>query len=143
MAKKNRIALSAFDNIPSGMREYLQHYGYHFSKKMAEDAIKHMYKKSDPNGKEEKVESIAKEKLEEMLKKHNITVDNDVMYDGVYIYGMIQADFWGKSIKTEQDAMMHIKCMLDDVDQPDGYVFNRYYADRCFSGEPIDWEEMM
>lgn len=143
MAKKNRIALSSFDNIPSGMREYLQHYGYHFSKKMAEDAVKHMYKKSDPNGREEKVEPIAKEKLDEMLKKYNITTDNNVMYDGVYIYGMIQADFWGKSIKTEQDAMMHIKCMLDDVDQPDGYIFNRYYADRCFAGEPIDWEEMM
>ena len=97
----------------------------------------------EQTGKEESIEPITKDKLDEMLKKHNIKVENDVMYDGVYLYGMIMADFWGKSIKTEQDAMMHIKSMLDDVDKPDGYVFNRYYADACFSGYPIDWEYML
>lgn len=110
---------------------------------MAEDAVKHMYKKNAISGKDEKIESITKEKLEEMFKKNNVVIENDVMYDGVYLYGMIMADFWGKSIKTEQDAVTHIKCMLDDVDKPDGYIFNRYYADMCFSGEPIDWAAMM
>lgn len=143
MAKKQRVALSSFDNIPDGMRKYLQHYGYHFSKKMAEDAVKNMYKKNPSSGKEEKVEFVSKEKVDEMLKKNNVTVDNNVMYDAAYIYGMIMADFWGESITTEQQAAKHIKCVLDDVDQPDGYVFNRYYADRCFAGDPIDWEDMM
>lgn len=143
MAKKNRIALSSFDDIPRDMKKYLQHYGYHFSRAMAEDAVKHMYKKNATSGKEEKIEPITKEKLEDMFKKYNVVIENDVMYDGVYLYGMIMADFWSKSIKTEQDAVMHIKCMLDDVDKPDGYIFNRYYADMCFAGEPIDWAEMM
>lgn len=143
MGHKKRVSLSSFDELPSDMRKYLQHYGYHFSKKMAEDAIKHMYKKNATTGKEEKIEPITKEKLEEMLKKHNVTIENDVMYDGVYLYGMIMADFWGKSIKTEQDAAMHIKCMLDDDDKTSGYLFNRYYADCCFEGYPIDWESLM
>lgn len=143
MAKKNRVALSSFDDIPHDMKKYLQHYGYHFSKKMAEDAVKHMFKKNESTGKEEGIEPITKDKLDEMLKKHNVKIENDVMYDGVYLYGMIMADFWGKSIKTEQDAMLHIKSMLDDVDKPDGYIFNRYYADACFSGYPIDWEYML
>lgn len=143
MAKKHRISLSSFDDIPQGMKKYLQHYGYHFSRAMAEDAVRHMYKKNPTTNKEEKVEPVTKEKLDEMFKKHNVTIDNDVMYDGVYLYGMIMADFWGKSITTEQQAVAHIKCMLDDVDKPDGYIFNRYYADACFSGYPIDWEEML
>lgn len=142
MAKKNRIALSSFDDIPEGMKKYLQHYGYHFSKKMYEFASTQMYKK-DVNGKEEAMKPIEKEKLSEMLKKFNVTLENDVMYDSAYVYTMIQSDFYGKSIKTEQDCATHIKCMIDDADKPDGYLFNRFYADMCFSGIPIDWEEMM
>lgn len=142
MAKKNRIALSAFDNIPSGMREYLQHYGYHFSKKMYEFSASQMYKK-DASGREEMMKPVEKEKVAEMLKRFGVTLENDTMYDSAYLYTMIQSDFYGKSIKTEQDLATHIKCMIDDVDKPDGYIFNRFYADMCFSGIPIDWEEMM
>lgn len=142
MAKKNRIALSSFDEIPEGMKKYLQHYGYHFSKKMYEFAASQMYKK-DASGKEEKMKPIEKDKLAEMLKRFNVNLENDVMYDSAYVYTMIQSDFYGKSIKTEQDCATHIKCMIDDVDKPDGYLFNRFYADMCFGGIPIDWEEMM
>lgn len=142
MAKKNRIALSSFDNLPSGMREYLQNYGYHFSKKMYEFSASQMYKK-DASGREEVMKPIEKEKVSEMLKRFNVTLENDVMYDSAYVYTMIQSDFYGKSIKTEQDCAIHIKCMIDDADKPDGYLFNRFYADMCFSGIPIDWEEMM
>lgn len=142
MAKKNRIALSSFDDIPYGMKKYLQHYGYHFSKPMYEFAASQMYKK-DGSGKEEKMKPIEKEKLSEMLKKFNINLENDVMYDSAYVYTMIQSDFYGKSIKTEQDCATHIKCMIDDEDKPDGYLFNRFYADMCFSGIPIDWEEFV
>lgn len=142
MAKKKRLALSSFDDIPRDMKKYLQHYGYHFSKAMYEFAASQMYKK-DSLGKEEKMKPIEKEKLSEMLKKFNVNLENDVMYDSAYVYTMIQSDFYGKSIKTEQDCATHIKCMIDDVDKPDGYIFNRFYADMCFSGIPIDWEEML
>ena len=27
---------------------------------------------------------------------------------------------------------MHIKDKIDDVDQPDGYIFNEWYAKMCF-----------
>jgi hypothetical protein len=36
---------------------------------------------------------------------------------------------------------MYVKDVLGDEDKPDGYVFNRWYADMCFMGIPIDWEE--
>lgn len=143
MAKKNRIALSSFDDIPEGMKKYLQHYGYHFSRKMVEDAIKHMYKKNPTTGKEEKIEPVTKEKVDEALKKYNIKIDNDVLYDSVYVWASAMADYFGKSLPNEQMVAMFVKDVLDDPDQSDGYVFNRFYADRCFSGEPIDWESMM
>lgn len=138
----NRRGLDFFDDIPKEMKNYLKHNGYHFNKAMYEFASSKMYKK-DANGKEEKMKPIEKSKVEELLKKHNITLENDEMYDSAYVYTMIQSDFYGKSIKTEQDEAMHIKCMIDDADKPVGYLFNRFYADMVFSGIPIPWEDMV
>lgn len=131
-----------FDDIPEEMKIYLKHNGYHFNRKMYEFATSKMFKK-DASGKEEKVQPIEKEKVLDMLKKYNVQLENDAMYDSTYLYSMIQSDFYGKSIKTEQDEAMHIKCKIDDADKPDGYIFNRFYADMVFSGIPIPWEELL
>ena len=140
--RKKKVSLDTWIDAPEDMKKYLQNYGYHFNHKMYKFAVSKMYKKNR-DGKEEKIEPIEKEKVDEMLKKYNVTLENDVMYDSAYLYSMIMADFFGKSIPNEQYVAMHIKDKIDDVDQPDGYIFNEWYAKMCFAGMPIDWEEFV
>lgn len=140
--RKKKVSLDTWIDAPEDMKKYLQNYGYHFNHKMYKFAVSKMYKKNR-DGKDEKIEPVEKEKVEEMLKKYNVTLENDVMYDSAYLYSMIMADFFGKSIPNEQYVAMHIKDKIDDVDQPDGYIFNEWYAKMCFAGMPIDWEEFV
>lgn len=38
---------------------------------------------------------------------------------------------------------MAIIYMVDDADQKDGFIFNRFYADCCHNGVPIPWEDVL
>ena len=136
--KKERMSLDLFVDIPREMKTYLKNYGYHFNRHLFLWATKQMYKDGGT-----KIEPIEKEKLDEMFKKHNITLENNTMYDAAYLYSMAQADFWGKAFNDEKTILMWIKCVIDDIDKPDGFVFNRFYADCMFSGTPIDWEDFV
>lgn len=140
--KKSKVNLDMWVDVPSEMRKYLRNYGYHFNGKAYKYAVKHMYKQRS-DGKEERIEPIEKEKVDEILKKYSITLDNNEMYDAAYVYAMVMADFFGKSIPNEQYAAMYVKDKIDDVDQPDGYIFNEWYAKMCFAGVPIDWEDLV
>ena len=137
-----RENLDMYLDTPYEMKQYLRRNGYHFSKKMYEFATSKMYK-TNKEGKKEKIDFPTKDKVQEILKKNNIQIDNDELYDSTYVYAMMMSDFWGKSIKTEADAAQWVKDVLDDADKPAGYVFNRFYADCNFSGTPIDWEEVI
>ena len=49
--------------------------------------------------------------------------------------------------KEAVDALLktyrYVKDVIDDVDDYDGLVFNRWYTDMCRTGIAIDWEEML
>ena len=137
---KKKVSFDFWEDMPRDMKKYLKNYGYHFNGKLYRYAVENMYKVGR-NGNKEKIEPIEKDKIDELAKKYNVTIDNNVMYDAAYVYSMVQADFFGKSIPNEQYAIMYVKDVLGDEDKPDGYVFNRWYADMCFMGIPIDWEE--
>lgn len=139
--KKRMKSLDTWVDMPDDMKKYLKNYGYHFNHKIYEFAVSKMFKKN--GDKREKIQPIDKDKVQEILKKYNITLENDEMYDSSYVYSMIMADFMGKSIPNEQYAAMHVKDKIDDADQPDGYIFNEWYAKMCFAGIPIDWEEFV
>ena len=47
------------------------------------------------------------------------------------------------SIANEQHLALIIKDIVDDPDQRDGFIFNRWISDRLFNGSPIDWEGLM
>lgn len=134
-------SLDTWVDMPDDMKKYLKNYGYHFNHKIYEFAVSKMFKKN--GDKREKIQPTDKDKVQEILKKYNITLENDEMYDSSYVYSMIMADFMGKSIPNEQYAAMHIKDKIDDADQPDGYIFNEWYAKMCYAGIPIDWEEFV
>jgi hypothetical protein len=139
---KNKISLDFWEDMPREMKKYLKNYGYHFNHKLYKFAVENMYRKKK-DGSKEKIEPSEKDKVDEVLKKHNITLENNVMYDAAYVYSMALADFFGKSLPNEQYVAMWVKDKIDDVDQPDGYIMNEWYAKMCFAGIPIDWEEFV
>lgn len=50
--------LDTYSRFPSGMREYLEAYGFHFSKKLYEWAVSKMKVKDETTGKEKKVGAV-------------------------------------------------------------------------------------
>lgn len=137
-----RRGLDTYDDIPRAMKRYLREYGPHFNKELYEFAVSKMYKETD-NGKEERIMPVEKEKVKDLLKKYGITLHNDELYDSVYVYSAAMADYYGdkKSIPNEELLAKHIRDRIDDVDKPVGYLMNQWYADMCYAGIPIDWEE--
>lgn len=131
----------SYDEIPDGMKHYINNYGCHFNKKLCDWAASKMYKKV--NGKKEYITPYTKEQVDNILKQYNIQLERGKLYDHVYIANMVKADFLGSSIPNEQYMVKYIKDTLDDPDAEEGFVFNRYYADTMFMNNPVDWEEML
>ena len=131
----------SYDEIPEGMKLYINNYGCHFNKKLCDEAISRMYKET--NGKKEKIQAYTKEQLDNLLKSNNITVERDKLYDAVYVAAMCKADYFGKSVPDERHLLMFVKDMIDDPDAEEGFIFNRFYADCMFMNNPIDWEDMI
>lgn len=137
------MPLDVYDMKPEGMVAYLRYNGYHFNKKMCDWAVSQMRKVSKATGKEEPIEPLTKDKVEEMLAANSVKLESLVGYDHVYVANMAKADFWGSSIKDEVQMAQYVKDVVDDVDQKDGFVFNRFYADCCHNGLPIPWEDVL
>ena len=78
--------------MPMEMKAYLRNNGFAFSKKACEWAISQMKKENPATKKEEKIEPWSKEKVDDLLKKHNITLENNIGYNYVYICNMLVAD---------------------------------------------------
>ena len=135
---KNRIPLDSYEMIPEEQRAYLMNYGKNFNEKMCRFAVSMM---RDRKG--NKVEMVKKDDLEKKLKENKIEIENDVMYNGVYVYAMCMADFMGSSIEDEKHVLLYVKDYIDDPDAADGQVFNRFFADCVNAGIPIDWAEMI
>lgn len=136
------MRLDQFDKYPSGMKEYLEYYGWHFSKKMCDFATSGMYKKS-PNGGKEYITPITQEQVQNMLKRFGITLTKDKGYDSVFVANMARADYWASSIADEMHLAKFVKDYIDDPDGYDGLPFTRFYADCIGSGTPIMWEDMI
>lgn len=140
MCKKR---LDARDTFPSGMEEYLNAYGWHFSKKLAEYAASRMKRANPATGKEESLQVWDKSKTEELLKKYGIDTSEYIGYDHVYVINMARADFYGTSIADEMHLALFVKDYLTDVDGYDEIALTRYYADCIGSGQPIPWEDVI
>lgn len=137
-----RDSLDMYDELPSDMIEYLKRYGRHFNKKLCKYAVSLMKPSNSSTGVLES-NFISKEDLNNGLLRHNITLENDTLYDAVYVINMARNDFWGSSISDELHLYLYVHDVIDDVDGYDGIVFNRWYADMCRKGIPIDWEDYL
>lgn len=137
----NRASLTQYDEIPEDMLIYLRNYGPHFNKKLAKFAVSKMSKIID--GKERPIPPYTREEVENILAMNNVEVMRGQLCDCVYVANMCKADFLGSSITDERHLALYIKDVIDDVDAPDGLVFNRWYADMCYKGIAIEWEDML
>ncbi len=125
------------------MEAYLSNFGWHFNKKMCDFAVSLMKRINPATGKKERIEPVSKEKAEELLTKYGVKLDNNSLYDFVYVINMGKADFFKSSIPDEQHLAMYVKDVIDDPDAPDGTTMRRWYATMIASGEPIEWDEMV
>ena len=129
-----RKSLDIYDDRPASMIRYLKYYGQHFNKKLCDFAVSKMKHGKQP---------MNKDKVDELLKNHNIKLENNELYDYVFVCNMGNNDFMGSSILDERHLALYVKDVIDDEDGYDGIVFNRWYADMVTSGIPIEWEEML
>lgn len=131
-----------YDVKPKYMVKYLAYNGPHFNKDLHDFAVSHMTKKV--NGREVSIQPYTKEEVDELLKQYGVNLKNkDTLYDYVYAANMCKADLLGSSVPDERHLAMYVKDVVDDIDGYDGIVFNRWYADMCRKGIPIDWADMI
>ena len=128
------MRLDFYDDRPASMKRYLKYYGEHFNKKLCDFAVNKMNHGKAP---------VTKEKIDEILQKHNIKLEHNELNDYVYVYNMGNNDYMGSSIVDEKHLAMYVKDVIDDKDGYDGIVFNRWYADMVIQGIPIEWEDML
>lgn len=137
------MRLDSYDTYPSGMKNYLSIYGWHFSKKMCEWAVSRMYKKEEENKSEQSNSNYTRDKVDILLKRYDLKLENNKGYDDVYVANMCKFDFLGSSIDGEMKLAQFIKDYIDDADAYEGMPFTRFYADCIGSGTPIIWEDMI
>lgn len=89
------------------------------------------------------IQVTPKENIQQLFKAHNITVDNCVGYDVMFVYHMAKSDFLGSSLADEKSLVKYVKDYIDDPDGYDGLPMTRFYADCIGSGTPIMWEDML
>lgn len=137
------MRLDSYDTYPSGMKNYLSIYGWHFSKKMCDWAVSRMYKNKEDNKSEQPNSNYTRDKVDILLKRYDLKLENNKGYDDVYIANMCKFDFLGSSIDNEIKLAQFIKDYIDDADAYEGMPFTRFYADCIGSGTPIIWEDMI
>lgn len=136
-----RVNFTQYDVYPEAMLIYMRNYGPHFNKKLCDFAVSKM--KRNVNGKMQKIQPISREELKNLMSMNGFVLENDQLYDSVYVANMCKADFLNSSIIDEVHMLKYVKDVIDDPDAVDGLVFNRWYADMCYMGVAIDWEEML
>lgn len=137
----NKTNFTQYDEYSEAMLVYLRNYGPHFNRKLYEFAVTKMWKRNKNETK--KLATITKLDVDNILKSYNIELENNQLYDAAYVANMCKADFFGSSIVDEKHMALYVKDVIDDVDAEDGMIFNRWYADMCYKGIAIDWEEMI
>lgn len=130
-------------DLPSDMKRYIRHFGLHFNSRLYEFAVSKMERKIKGSDRTERMKPIDKSKFEELLKKYNITLQYDELYDGVFVYSMAMSDFFESSLPTEKEVMIFVKDYVDDVDKSEGFIFNRWVADMYLEGRAIDWDDFI
>lgn len=135
--------LDIYDDMPSAMKAYVSNYGFNFSKKACDYAVKMMRRKNNVTGKEEQIEPYTKDQCEQLLQKYGIKLENDVLYNSTFVLNMAKAYFYKSSIEDEQHLALFVKDYIDDVDGSSEIPFRRWLSTMIGNGCPIEWEDIL
>ena len=144
MKRETKIAgMFRFWDLPADMRRYIRHFGLHFNRKLYEFAVSNMERKIKGSERTERIKPIDKSKFDEIMKKYALELEYDEMYDGVFVYSMAMSDFYESSLPSEREVALFVKDYVDDVDQVEGFIFNRWLADMYLDGISIEWDDFI
>lgn len=136
-------ALDTYDILPEAMRRYISFYGFHFSKKAFEYASSGMKRINQSTGKMEKITPMENEKVDELLRQHGVTLENDTLYDKAYVMHMGRCDYLYSSVIDEAHLARYVKDVLDDPDGCDELPFRYWLQKMVALGTPVDWDELI
>lgn len=134
--------LDIYDDMPEDMKKYLTNYGWHFNKKACNFAVSLMKKYNKVVKKEEKINAYTKEDVDRLLELYHVELENNILYDYVFVANMCKADYLGSSVPNEEYLTRYIKDTIDDVDASNETTFRRWVATMVGNGNPIDWEDI-
>lgn len=144
MTRDKKIGgLFQFWELPSDMKRYIRHFGLHFNHKLYEFAVSNMERKIKGSERTEKMKPVEKSKFDEVMKKYSIELKYDELYDGVFVWSMAMSDFFESSLPTEKEVALYVKDLIDDPDQSNGFIFNRWVADMYLEGRAIEWDDFI
>ena len=144
MTQRKKIGgLYRFVDLPTDMKRYVRHFGLHFNHRLYEYAVSLMERKIKGSERTEKMKPVDKSKFDEIMQKYNLTLEYDVMYDGIFVWSMAMSDFYESSLPTERELAQYVKDYVDDVDQVNGFILNRWVADMALAGIPIEWDDFI
>lgn len=114
---------------------YLAENGWHFNKKACEYAVQYL---KDRNKKP--IKPYSKEEVDELLKRQNVSLENNKGWDYVYVANMAKSDMDGSPLSDDRSIAAYIKIVIDDADAADGEVMACWYVKMLRRHIPIDWE---
>lgn len=135
-----RDSFDRYDELPEDMIVYLRYNGKHFNRHLVDFAINKMTTR-DSNNNEVPLAIITKDEFKAGITKYHININDEDIYDALYVINMAKADFYGSSIIDEAHLYKYVADVINDIDAYDGIVFNRWYADMVAKGIHIDWYE--
>lgn len=141
---RKKLPTDMHEALTPDMREYLNAYGWHFSKKALKLAVELMRKKDPATGSEKNVELMGKDEVDAILERSGVKLENKVLYDYVYVAHMGKADYLGSSVPDDEVHLAkYIKDTVDDVDGSDELPFRFWCQKMVAIGEYIPWDEML
>lgn len=139
----SNIPLDIYDDMPIDMKRYITNYGWHFNKKAHDYAVGLMQIKDKVNNTNVKLKPYTKEEIDKLLQSYGVVLENNVMYDYMFVANMCKADYYGKSIPDDYRLCLYIKDTIDDVDASNETTFRRWVATMIGNGNPIDWYDIV
>jgi hypothetical protein len=119
---------------PSAKEMYIAEMGWHFNEKACQYAVQYL---KDRNNKP--IKPYSKEEVDELLKKQNVTLQNNKGWDYVYVANMAKSDMDGSPLADDKSIANYVKIVIDDVDAADGEIMGCWYVKMLFRHIPVDW----
>lgn len=127
--------------ISESEAQYMDANQGHFSKALAQWAIKRM-RKRDANGELVRIESVPLEEVESTLDSHGVVIKEESIYDAWYLFNMCLADY-RKTLPEKKDIVNYINETINDPDCRPTSVLACWRAKMDVMRVPIHWERYM